>query len=113
LSRRIAESGNYPAIDIEASVSRAMNDITTQEHQTAAREFKQLYSIYQQNRDLISVGAYEQGSDEMIDMAITAIPSLQAFLNQNMNTSFDIAQSLSDLMTLFPQEINAMVESGG
>lgn len=104
LSRRIAESGQYPAIDIEASVSRAMNDITSHEHQMAAREFKQLYSLYQQNRDLISVGAYEQGSDERIDVAIEAMPSLQRFLQQNMRTRVDWRQSMDDLMSLFPQD---------
>ncbi|MCB1923359.1 MAG: flagellar protein export ATPase FliI [Gammaproteobacteria bacterium] len=104
LSRRLAESGQYPAIDIEASVSRAMNEITTREHQLAAREFKQLYSLYQQNRDLISVGAYELGSNEQIDLAIGAMPSLREFLHQDMHTRFDIQDSLDDLMTLFPQE---------
>jgi len=105
LSRRIAESGQYPAIDIEASVSRAMNEITSRDHQQAAREFKQLYSLYQQNRDLISVGAYEQGSDEQIDLAIRAIPSLQAFLAQSMDTQVDLQQSLSDLMSMFPPDM--------
>lgn len=104
LSRRIAESGRYPAIDIEASVSRAMNEITTREHQLAAREFKQLYSVYQQNRDLIAVGAYEQGSDDQIDLAIRAIPTLQAFLQQNMDTRVDLQQSLGELMDMFPPE---------
>jgi len=104
LSRRIAETGQYPAIDIEASVSRAMNDITTREHQLAAREFKQLYSLYQQNRDLISVGAYESGSDENIDLAIQAMPLLQEFLRQDMDTRVDLQQSLSALMELFPGE---------
>jgi flagellum-specific ATP synthase len=104
LSRRIAESGQYPAIDIEASVSRAMNEITSRDHQLAAREFKQLYSLYQQNRDLIAVGAYEQGSDAQIDLAIRAIPSLKAFLQQSMDTQVDLDQSLQELMTMFPQE---------
>lgn len=104
LSRRIAETGQYPAIDIEASVSRAMNDISSREQQLAAREFKQLYSLYQQNRDLISVGAYEPGSDENIDLAIKAMPMLQDFLRQDMDTRVDLQQSLSELMTLFPQE---------
>lgn len=104
LSRKIAESGHYPAIDIEASVSRAMNDITSQEHQMAAREFKQLYSRFQQNRDLISVGAYESGSDDQIDLAIAAMPSLTEFLQQRMETRHDLEESLEDLMTLFPQE---------
>ena len=102
LSRRLAESGHYPAIDIEASISRAMSDITSKEHQDAARGFKQLYSLYRQNQDLISVGAYERGSDNRIDAAIEAIPSLEAFLRQDMNTPVSLEQSLSDLMTLFP-----------
>ena len=102
LSRRLAESGHYPAIDIEASISRAMSDITSKEHQDAARGFKQLYSLYRQNQDLINVGAYERGSDERIDAAIEAIPALEAFLRQDMNTPVSLQQSLSDLMTLFP-----------
>lgn len=103
LSRRIAETGQYPAIDIEASISRAMNDIVSREHRFAARDFKQLYSLYQQNRDLISVGAYEPGSNEQIDRAIHAMPRLQAFLSQDMETRVDLQQSLQELLTLFPQ----------
>ena len=104
LSRRLAESGQYPAIDIEASVSRAMNEITSKAQQGAARDFKQLYSVYQQNRDLISVGAYELGSNDQIDLAIGAMPSLREFLHQDMHTRFDLRDSLNDLMTLFPQD---------
>ncbi|WP_428604793.1 flagellar protein export ATPase FliI [Sedimenticola sp.] len=101
LSRRLAESGHYPAIDIEASISRAMNDITDKEHQDAARAFKHLYSLYRQNQDLINVGAYERGSDERIDTAIDAMPELERFLRQDMNTPVSREQSLSDLTTLF------------
>jgi len=101
LSRRLAESGHYPAIDIEASISRAMNDITDKDHQDAARAFKQLYSLYRQNQDLINVGAYERGSDERIDTAIDAIPELEGFLRQDMNTPFSREKSLSELMALF------------
>ena len=104
LSRRLADMGHYPAIDIEASVSRAMNDITSPGHQEAARSFKHLYSIYQQNRDLISVGAYEQGSDEQIDMAIAAMPALTSFLRQNMQTPVKLGQSLDELQRLFPED---------
>lgn len=110
LSRKIAESGQYPAIDIEQSVSRAMNDITAKDHQTAAREFKQLYSIYQQNKDLISVGAYEQGSDENIDMAIAAHPSLKGYLQQTYDVQVDHPQSLHELMLLFPQDQMAVAD---
>lgn len=110
LSRRIAESGRYPAIDIEASVSRAMNEISSRDHQQAAREFKQLFSVYQQNRDLIAVGAYEQGSDPQIDLSIRAIPQLEAFLQQNMDTRVDLEQSLAELMAMFPPEPQLPVE---
>jgi flagellum-specific ATP synthase len=100
----LADAGHYPAIDIEASISRAMNDVTTYGHQDAARSFKHLYSIYQQNRDLISVGAYESGSDEQIDIAISAMPALSQFLQQDMNTRVTLEQSMQDLETLFPAE---------
>ena len=113
LSRRLAESGQYPAIDIEASVSRAMNEITDQAHQDAAREFKQLYSLYRQNQDLISVGAYELGSNDQIDLAIGAMPSLREFLHQDMHTRFDLNDSLDDLMTLFPQTELPVVQGSG
>lgn len=113
LSRRLAESGQYPAIDIEASVSRAMNEITDTAHQAATRDFKQLYSLYQQNRDLISVGAYELGSDDRIDLAIGAMPSLTEFLNQDMGQRHDITESLDDLMTLFPQQSLPVSAAGG
>ncbi|MCW8848069.1 MAG: flagellar protein export ATPase FliI [Sedimenticola sp.] len=101
LSRRLAESGHYPAIDIEASISRAMNDITSKDHQDAARAFKQLYSLYRQNQDLINVGAYEPGTDERIDSAIQAIPELERFLRQDMNTPVSQEASLSQLEELF------------
>jgi len=103
LSRQLAESGHYPAIDIEASISRAMNDITSPEHRQAAIAFKQLYSIYQQNRDLINVGAYQAGTDESIDAAVEAMPILLEFLRQDMHVPVPLEQSLSDLMALFPQ----------
>ncbi|MDJ0806214.1 MAG: flagellar protein export ATPase FliI [Gammaproteobacteria bacterium] len=107
LSRRLADAGHYPAIDIETSISRAMNDITTTGHQDAARSFKHIYSLYQQNRDLISVGAYERGSDEQIDIAIAAMPALTEFLRQDMRTPVNLEQSLEELEQLFPEETAA------
>lgn len=97
LSRRLAEAGHYPAIDIEASISRAMTEITDTEHQQAARGFKRIYSSYQQNRDLISVGAYVKGSNPQIDEAIRLYPSLTHFLQQGINEPVDFAQSMHDL----------------
>jgi len=93
LSRRIADSGRYPAIDIESSVSRVMNRLVGPERFKLVQNFKQLYSLYEQNRDLISVGAYVGGSDKRIDQAIEAYPRLQGFLRQEAGQSVTLDQS--------------------
>ncbi|OGT19648.1 MAG: flagellar protein export ATPase FliI [Gammaproteobacteria bacterium RBG_16_57_12] len=100
LSRRLAESGHYPAIDIEASISRTMPQVTRVQQQEAVRQFKQLYSLYQQNRDLISVGAYTAGSDEQIDEAVRMQPALATFLRQDMNEAVSMEQSQEGLLGL-------------
>jgi flagellum-specific ATP synthase len=97
LSRRIAESGQYPAIDIEASISRVMHDIVPHEHSATARRFRQTLSLYQQNRDLIAIGAYQKGSDPRIDGAIAQWPVMQSFLQQDMHERVDYRTSLSEL----------------
>ncbi|MGY3869952.1 flagellar protein export ATPase FliI [Aeromonas crassostreae] len=84
LSRELADSGHYPAIDIEKSISRVMPQVTSAEHQGLARALKQYYSLYQQNRDLITIGAYSQGADPRIDRAINQKPYLDRFLQQGM-----------------------------
>lgn len=100
LSRKIAESGQYPAIDIEASVSRVMNDVVSPEHLEAARRFRRLYSAYQQNRDLISVGAYQMGSNPEVDEAIQYYPELIRFIQQNFDEDVNFENSLQELMML-------------
>jgi flagellum-specific ATP synthase len=84
LSRPLAESGLYPAIDVEQSISRAMHLIANRDQMDLAIRFKQIYSTYQQNRDLVSVGAYRRGSDPRIDHAIDMWPRLLEFLRQDM-----------------------------
>lgn len=98
LSRQVADSGLFPAIDIEASVSRAMIAITDEGQQGVARALKELYSVYRQNRDLVSIGAYERGSDPKIDRAIRAYEPLRALLRQPHNVKVDMNQSLHDLV---------------
>jgi len=100
LSRSLAESGHYPAIDIEASISRVMPDIIEPEHLQLARELRRLYSTYQQNRDLISVGAYRSGTDTRIDKAIAKNPAILEFLQQSMDEAVDLSRSLDELATL-------------
>jgi flagellum-specific ATP synthase len=97
LSRELAEAGHYPAIDVEASISRAMTEIVNPEHEQAARRFRQIYSTYRQNRDLISVGAYQAGSDPRIDEAVVMYPQLNNFLQQNIHQQISWAESLTGL----------------
>lgn len=105
LSRELAESGHYPAIDVESSISRAMTEITSPEHQEAARQFKQLYSIYRQHRDLISVGAYQRGTDPQVDEAVAMYPRLTEFLRQGMREPVDLAASIDQLQALQTMEV--------
>ena len=100
LSRALAESGHFPAIDIEASISRVMPDIADVKQMNLAREFRRLYSLYQQNKDLISVGAYQPGSDPRIDEAIAKNAAILEFLQQDMDEAVDISRSLTELEAL-------------
>ena len=97
LSREIADSGRYPAIDVESSVSRVMVDIVPEKQLKMARKFKSLYSTYQQNHDLISVGAYRKGADSEIDEAIAKHSTLNEFLSQGIHEHFSVQQSLDGL----------------
>jgi flagellum-specific ATP synthase len=97
LSRRIAESGRYPAIDVEASISRAMHEISSPEQIEAARRLRQHVAIYEHHRDLIAIGAYQKGSDPRVDAAIALWPRIQKFLQQGMYESVDFAASLASL----------------
>ncbi len=78
-----------------------MTDIVSIDHRDAANTFKRIYSIYQRNRDLISVGAYEPGSDPNIDLAIQAMPELERFLQQSLEDAVQLDDSILDLMNLF------------
>ncbi|MBT8117547.1 MAG: FliI/YscN family ATPase, partial [Gammaproteobacteria bacterium] len=110
LSREIAESGLYPAIDIESSISRVMHDISSTRQQQAALQVKQLYAAYRQNRDLIAVGAYQHGSDPRIDSAIAFHPRLREFLRQDIREPVTLADSLHQLEQLLVTEA-AVVDS--
>lgn len=97
LSRKLAESGHFPAIDIEASVSRAMNQITDPGHQEMVRAVREYHSLYEQNRDLLSVGAYQPGNDKRLDRAVDINPKLQEFLRQGRDEKVSIEDGLVQL----------------
>lgn len=87
LSRDLADQGLYPAIDVEASVSRVMPNIVDDAHLANAQKFKQQLATYRSNKDLITIGAYSQGTDPAIDTAIERFPHLQKFIAQKMRES--------------------------
>ncbi|WP_434801421.1 flagellar protein export ATPase FliI [Spartinivicinus marinus] len=100
LSRHLADAGHYPAIDIEASISRAMPAIVKTSHLTSAQRLKQLVSAFEKNRDLINIGAYTQGSDVVTDEAISRRAQLERYLTQGLNEQATLADSISQLEQL-------------
>jgi flagellum-specific ATP synthase len=100
LSRSLAESGHYPAIDVEQSASRVMHNVVASEHWELSRRFKALYSRYQKARDLIQLGVYVAGSDTETDRAIALFPAMQTFLEQEMHESADLSACALQLGTL-------------
>ncbi|MBS3953275.1 MAG: flagellar protein export ATPase FliI [Methylomicrobium sp.] len=97
LTRALADAGHFPAIDIEASVSRVLTDIVDDDHLKMVRELRSLYSTYQQNRDLVNVGAYKPGSNPKIDRAIQKMPAILDFLQQGINEPVDVNASIQQL----------------
>jgi flagellum-specific ATP synthase len=97
LSRDLAEQGIYPAVDLEASISRVMPSIVSADRIKKAIQFKKLYSSYQRAKDLIQIGAYARGSDPDVDLAIQKYPEIIAFLSQTIKESFSYKQSIDGM----------------
>ncbi|MBW7930361.1 MAG: flagellar protein export ATPase FliI [Gammaproteobacteria bacterium] len=100
LSRTIAESGIYPPVDPEASISRSMNRICTPRHLAAAQRFREVYAYYQRHRDLITVGAYRAGTDPQLDRAVQLWPRIEAFLRQDMHQAVPMEAAIAELEAL-------------
>lgn len=93
LSRHLADAAHYPAIDIEQSISRVMDKVIPPEQLNLARIFKRSYSKYQQNRDFITIGAYQKGNDPELDQVLEKKGKLFAFLQQDKNTHINMQQT--------------------
>lgn len=100
LSRQLAESGHYPAIDVEQSASRVMHNVVSKEQFELARRFKSVYSKYQRGRDLIQIGAYAPGSDRALDEAIALNEPMVHFLQQDMFEAAPMDMVCAQLQTL-------------
>jgi flagellum-specific ATP synthase len=101
LSRAMAERAVYPAIDISKSISRVMNDIVPREHQQAARILRRHLATYEENRDLVLMGAYRSGSDPAIDAAIAYQPAIMEFVRQDTHQMVSLADAEMELIGVF------------
>ncbi len=100
LSRQLAALGHYPAIDVLNSISRIMYHIVKQEHFEAASRFKELLAVYSEAKDLIDVGAYQEGNNKKIDLAIRLIDILNDFLKQGINERAGFEETLQQLIKI-------------
>ncbi len=100
LSRELAHQNHYPAIDILSSISRVMNDIVSVEHRNSAMRLRSVLSVYKKAYDLISIGAYKEGSDPKVDHAIRNIDKVNAFLKQDLTEGVGFDDSLLQLINL-------------
>jgi flagellum-specific ATP synthase len=105
LSRRIAESGHYPAIDVEASISRVMTEIVARGQQDLARRLRQIISVYNQSRDLVTLGAWKPGANAQLDEAVRLWPAVQRFLDQDLHDRATWQQSLAALEATLAQAL--------
>lgn len=104
LSRALAQRGQYPAIDVAASLSRVMTDIADPGHVALARKFRALSASYEANRDLVLMGAYREGADATLDRAITGHAAMTAMLCQDVGSRADIAHSVAALAAVIADD---------
>lgn len=100
LSRKVAESNHYPAIDVLGSISRLMTSIATEEHKDAAAKMRALLSLYRENKDLIDVGMYQSGTNPRLDVAISMMPHINAFLQQRTSDSVNMQNTIDTLVNM-------------
>lgn len=113
LSREVANRGVYPAIDLLQSVSRLANSINDDTQKQLLEQLIRLLSIYQESKDIIDIGAYEEGSNQELDLALKVIPKLEAFLRQRPEEKHNTPESFSSLENLLKQseQMNAQSKS--
>ena len=106
LSRHIADAGRYPAIDVEVSVSRVMQDITDAPWRERIRKLKRLMAAHSAQRDLIAIGAYQRGSDPAVDEALARWPAILQFLGQDVSEAADVDASRAALERLLANNVS-------
>ncbi len=100
LSRQLANSNHYPAIDVSASISRLMTEIVSPEHRQLASRIRDIMSVYEKNADLVSIGAYKPGTNRKLDFAMSKIDAVNGFLTQDVNEAFSYDQCVAEMAKL-------------
>jgi flagellum-specific ATP synthase len=100
LTRSLAHSGHYPAIDVLQSVSRLVGEIVTPDVQAAGQQVRAALAAYRDKEDLISIGAYQRGSDPLVDVAIDQRSAINAFLRQRPDDPTDARDSDGHLLDI-------------
>ena len=100
LSRKLAMANHYPAIDVLASISRLMNSIAQKDHKQAAGRIRQMMSVYQDNKDLLSIGAYKSGSNPELDDAIRHIDAINGLLQQEVGNKVTFDDTIRQMIEL-------------
>jgi len=103
LSRALANAGHFPAVDVLASVSRVMNDITTEDHRKVVSQVRELMATHKEASDMIEIGAYQKGSNPRIDRAVQAVEPIRVFLRQRTDERTELSESLSRAAQILQQ----------
>ncbi|MBI4979016.1 MAG: FliI/YscN family ATPase [Spirochaetes bacterium] len=115
LSRELAAQGHYPAVDVNASISRLASEVTSPLHNKAANRLRQLYANYNSVKDLIMIGGYVKGSSPEVDEAIRLKPKMDAFLEQAVFEPSPFNETKRELLSLFyaPAEVAREMQDEG
>ena len=113
LTRKLANEGHFPAIDIGASISRLMTSIVSREHQDAASGIRNILSIYMQNEDLVSIGAYKAGTNPKLDYAISKINQVNDFLMQKVDEKFTYEEIIAEMERILAKPKDAKKKNKG
>lgn len=108
LSRSLASRGHYPAIDVLASLSRLMPEVTTEEHRQAATIVRELMAAYHDHEDLISIGAYRKGGNRMVDAAIEMQEDINGFLRQRVDQPSTLDESRQALLQVYQKAVQKL-----
>lgn len=100
MDRKLAERGQYPAINVLKSISRVMNQIANAKHNEIAKEIRAIMAVYEENSELINIGAYKKGSNQEIDRAINYYPKILHFLQQDIHEFITLEEAIDKLYRL-------------